>query len=93
MAPWPLGAGASGVRGSKGVDLSLRLVPYPMGSSGANGAASNGANAPEPTGLHFRICAPVDWFLRFVGNKRSIQKALSVSLNALFRFELGPSTS
>jgi hypothetical protein len=46
---------------------------------------ANGANAPEPTGLHSRICAHVDWFLRFVGNKRSVQKELSVSLNALFR--------
>lgn len=53
MAPWPSGAGASGVWGSRGVDLSLRLVPYPMGSSGANGAngaASNGANAPVRMG-------------------------------------------
>ena len=52
---------------------------------------ANGANTPERTGLRSRICAPVDWFLRFVGNKRSVQKELSVSLNALFRFELGPS--
>jgi hypothetical protein len=51
------------------------------------------ANTPEPTGLCLRICTHVDWFLRFVGNKWSIQKELSVSLNALFRFELEPSTA
>jgi hypothetical protein len=51
-----------------------------MGSSGANGA-----NVPEPIGFRLRTHPHVDWFLRFVGNKWSIQKALSVSLNAFFR--------
>ena len=45
-----------------------------------------------PYPAHTQACAPdADWFLRFVGNKWSIQKAMSASLNALFRFELGPS--
>jgi hypothetical protein len=52
LAPWPLRAGASGTWGSKVVDLSLRLVPYPMGSSGANGAnGTNGAVSNPGTGV------------------------------------------
>ena len=61
------------------------------GSSTREMEGANGANVPEPIGFRLRTHPHVDWFLRFVGNKWSIQKALSASLNALFRFELGPS--
>lgn len=82
-----MGQGAMGQKGSINGQMKpeIGLNNPEIGLNRLFNGAVSSLDAPEPTGLHSRICTHIDWFLRFVRNKWSIQKALSAPLNALFR--------